>query len=123
MSCFVASLSAAEEVPATASTATGSGVFVYDPSSRQISYQVQHTVVGAIDGHIHQGPAGTNGSVIVPFVLAGQGTSGSAVLTDDEAADLLAGNLYADVHSLAFPAGEIRGQLVRPGTGALTSGW
>jgi hypothetical protein len=114
MLCFVASLSGAEEVPPHASAATGAGVFVFDPATRTISYQLQHTVVGAIDGHIHQAPAGTNGAGIVPFVLVGQGASGSAVLTVDEAADLLAGNLYANVDSPAFPSGEIRGQLLRP---------
>jgi hypothetical protein len=114
--CFVATLSGAEQVPTNASTATGAAIFVFDPATRTISYQLQHTVVGAIDGHIHQAPAGTNGAVIVPLLLVGQGTSGSAVLTVDQAADLQAGNLYTNIHSPSFPGGEIRGQILPPGT-------
>jgi CHRD domain len=102
-------------VPTNASTATGSGVFVFDPTTRTINCQVQHTVVGAILGHIHQAPAGINGSVIVPFTLAGQGATGSQVLTQPQADDLLAGNLYANIHSSTFMGGEIRGQIMRPG--------
>jgi hypothetical protein len=71
--------------------------------------------VGATASHIHQAPAGVNGNVIVPFTLVGQGASGSAVLTQGQADDLLAGNLYANVHSPTFPGGEIRGQLMKPG--------
>jgi hypothetical protein len=56
-----------------------------------------------------------NGSVIVPFTLDGQGASGSDVLSEGEAADLLAGNLYVNIHSPTFGAGEIRGQIMRPG--------
>jgi hypothetical protein len=115
MLCFVASLSGSEEVPARSTTASGSGVFVFDPATRGITYQVQHTVVGASAGHIHQAMAGTNGSVIVPFTLVGQGASGSATLTEDQAADLLAGNLYTNIHSPTFPGGEVRGQIMKPG--------
>jgi ABC-type sulfate transport system substrate-binding protein len=113
--CFVASLSGAEEVPAHTTTATGSGVFTFDPATLTINYQLQHTVVGATASHIHEAPAGTNGAVIVPFTLVGQGASGSAVLTQAQADDLLAGNLYANVHSPTFPGGEIRGQIMKPG--------
>src|SRR5262249_21725166 len=115
MLCFLASLSGAQEVPPNASTATGSGVFVFDPSTRTINYQLQHTVVGASAGHIHQAPPGINGMVIVPFTLVGQGASGSAVLTQPQADDLQIGNLYANVHSSMFGGGEIRGQILRPG--------
>jgi hypothetical protein len=115
MSCFVASLSGAEEVPPSGSTATGSASFVFDPGTNTISYYLQHTVVGATASHIHQKAPGLNGPVIVPFTLVGQTASGSAVLTAGQAADLLAGNLYTNVHSPTFPGGEIRGQILRPG--------
>ena len=38
---------------------------------------------------------------------------GSATLTDGQMADLMAGKWYANVHTAANPAGEIRGQMVR----------
>jgi hypothetical protein len=115
MTCFVAALSGAEEVPANSTTATGSGFFSFDPGTSMISYSVQHTVVGAVAGHIHQAPAGVNGSVIVPFTLVGQGASGVAVLSEGQAADLLVGNLYTNIHSPTFPGGEVRGQILPAG--------
>jgi len=113
--CFVASLSGAEEVPSHATSATGSGTVVFNPNTLGITYQVHHTVSGATASHIHEAPAGVNGPVIVPFTLVGQGASGSAVLTQAQANDLLAGNLYMNVHSPTFPGGEIRGQIMKPG--------
>jgi hypothetical protein len=40
-------------------------------------------------------------------------SAGSATLTDEEAADLIAGNWYVDIHTRSYRRGEIRGQLVR----------
>jgi hypothetical protein len=38
---------------------------------------------------------------------------GSATLTDAQAADLLAGRYYINIHTAATPAGEIRGQVTK----------
>ena len=38
---------------------------------------------------------------------------GSATLTDAQAADLMSGRLYVNVHTAANPAGEIRGQVTK----------
>src|ERR1041385_4973763 len=76
----------------------------------------------AIAAHIH-GPAPTNTPAPVLIDLAGlhvlalnptNGASiiGSLVLTTNEADALLAGLLYINVHTPAYPLGEIRGQLV-----------
>ena len=37
----------------------------------------------------------------------------SAVLTDAQAADLLAGKMYVNIHTKANPGGEIRGQVTK----------
>ena len=37
---------------------------------------------------------------------------GSATLTDAQAADLMAGRWYVNIHTAANPNGEIRGQLL-----------
>lgn len=80
------------------------------------------TYAGAIGSHLHAGVAGTNGGVIVPL---------SAMLTDDSLAatymadsnmfdvtpgiidTLLSGGHYANVHSLKYPSGELRGQVLK----------
>jgi hypothetical protein len=113
--CYVAHAGGDEEVPANASTATGAGIFMFETATRTLTYEVQHTVVGASAGHIHQQSPGVNGGVIVPFTLVGQGTSGSAVLTVAQADALAAGNLYTNIHSPTYPGGEVRGQILRPG--------
>lgn len=73
--------------------------------------------------HIH-GPAlpGFNGPVILPLTTSG-GTSGTlngvGTYTGPQITDLLAGKHYVNVHSTAFPGGEIRGQITvvpEPGT-------
>lgn len=38
---------------------------------------------------------------------------GSATLTEQQAADLADGKFYVNVHTQAYPGGEIRGQVVK----------
>jgi len=67
--------------------------------------------------HIHQGPAGTPGGVIVPFTLTPGADFATAPPTATLATDptwypdLVAGNLYFNVHSTDHITGEIRGQI------------
>jgi len=113
---FLAHLTGAQEVGPTGSTATGTGSVIFDPATLGIKYVLSHTVSGATAAHIHQAPAGMNGAVIVPFTLVGQGASGTATLTVGQATSLLNQGLYMNVHSAPFPGGEIRGQLLPPGS-------
>jgi hypothetical protein len=65
--------------------------------------------------HFH-GPAqsGANAGVAVPIPnVATSPAQGSATLTDAQAADLLAGRYYINIHTAANPAGEIRGQVTK----------
>jgi hypothetical protein len=59
---------------------------------------------------------GKNGGVVIPIFAGAAATSpfeGTAVLTDAQASDLLAGRWYVNVHTEANKAGEIRGQVVK----------
>lgn len=109
-----ARLSAAEEVPPTPSTATGTGTLVIDPATRAASGGIALSGITAIAAHIHLGAAGSNGPVIVPLTAAGAGVFNVPPGTVLTAAQLLAykqGNLYYNAHSALFPNGEIRGQI------------
>jgi CHRD domain-containing protein len=106
-------LSGANEVPAVTTSATGTATVTIKPDH---SVTVKESVTGmtATASHIHQGPAGTNGPVIVPFTKTADNTfvsADDAKLTDAQYDAFKAGNLYVNVHSAAHPGGEIRAQL------------
>ena len=106
-------LSGAQEVPANTSAASGSGS-VHVAPDRGVTGTVRYTGMQATAAHLHEAPAGANGPVIVPLLKAGDGMFAvptDTSLTPSQYASYLAGNLYVNVHSAAYPAGEIRAQL------------
>lgn len=102
-------LSGKEEIPSNNSTTTGVLNGLYDKTTKMFKYTVAITGLTPSAMHLHKGNVGMNGAVVVEIT----GTSGiTAALTSEQEADLLAGNLYFNAHSAAFPGGEIRGQVV-----------
>ena len=112
-STHVAELRGENEVPAVETNAAGVGSFSYNPVSRTLTFMVGHTVTDATAAHIH-GPAneGENGDVVFVFDNPQGPMVGSFSLTEDQEADLLNGLYYVNVHSDAFPSGELRGQIL-----------
>jgi hypothetical protein len=130
---FRARLTGAEEVPPVDTRARGEARFTANRSLTQLSFELKAEratdFLGAAGAHIHCAPAGSNGPVVA--FLAAQVQSGfdgkievKATLTDANItnpacgatiAELVQsmrnGNTYVNVHSIAFPAGEIRGQI------------
>ena len=108
-------LRGANEVPAVSSAGTGSVDAVFNKESNLLRWKLNYAGLSgpATAGHFH-GPAavGANAGVAVPWPgpLA-NGMDGSATLTAAQAADLMAGKWYANVHTAAHPGGEIRGQM------------
>lgn len=112
------SLSGANEVPAVTTTATGVARFRLT-SDGKLFYRVSVTGLSAGDGtltaaHIHNGAAGTNGSVLI--LLAG----GIADFDVDKQLQLNdvqktaiegTGPLYVNAHSTIFTGGVVRGQI------------
>ena len=106
-------LSGANEVPPVNTPATGTATVTIRPD-HSVSVKVVASGMTATASHIHQGAAGANGPVIVPFVKTGDNTFAApenAKLTDAQYEAFKAGNLYVNVHSAAHPGGEIRAQL------------
>jgi hypothetical protein len=109
-----ATLSAANEVPSNASTGSGTLDASFNKETSVLSYTVSYSgLTGpAKAGHFH-GPASatTNAGVALPFVGSlDSPIKGSATLTAAQAADLLAGKWYVNLHTAANGGGEIRGQ-------------
>lgn len=106
-------LSGEEEVPPVTTTAIGeSNIKVASDTS--ISGTVTTKGIHGIAAHIHEGPPGKNGPVIITLKkVTGEiwevppGTR----LTEGQFANFKAGNLYLNIQSAAHKNGEIRGQI------------
>ncbi len=109
-------LTSAAEVPPNTSAGKGTADVTYDTASKMLTWKTTYSgLTGpATMAHFH-GPAeaGKNAPVVVPFKDAASGAEGSATLTDAQAADLMAGKMYINVHTEANKGGEIRGQVVK----------
>jgi hypothetical protein len=109
-------LAGSNEVPANNSAAVGTAVLKFNNTTKVFTITVSHNVASITLGHIHKGAAGTNGSVVFPFVataLVSPISYTSDALTPEQEADLRANLYYVNLHSSTFAAGEIRGQLIK----------
>ena len=115
MMSYKAELNASTEVPPNASKGVGSAVVTFDTAAKTLNWTVTFSdLTGpATAAHFH-GPAeaGKNAGVTVPIAGSSSPMTGSATLTDAQAADLTAGKWYVNVHTDANKGGEIRGQVV-----------
>lgn len=112
---FLTALRGSQEVPPTPSAALGSGTVLVTPTNRQLIAAVTTAGIAGTAAHIHEAPPGANGPILIPLTESGAGTgvwTASAALTEAQFSALQAGNLYFNVHSAAFPGGEIRGQIL-----------
>ena len=114
---FTADLKSSSEVPANDSKGSGTLTATYDTASKKLTYTATYKDLSgpATMAHFH-GPADakTNAGVVVPVKDMTPGTlKGEATLTDAQAADLMAGKWYFNIHTAANKGGEIRGQVMK----------
>jgi len=116
---FFADLRGASEVPPNASAAFGSALVTIHPNNI-LNFEVNSTgLVSPNAAHIHPGVAGVAMNPIINFTsstntFAGGRVRGTVEITAQQAADIKSNPaaFYVNVHTPAFPGGEIRGQLV-----------
>ncbi|MGH8848652.1 MAG: CHRD domain-containing protein [Polaromonas sp.] len=116
LEAFSTQMTSANEVPPVKTPATGRVDAVLDKNTNLFRWKLSYSGLSgpATAGHFH-GPAaiGANAGIALPF--RGAPTSpmeGRATLTAAQAADLMAGKWYANIHTVAHPGGEIRGQMI-----------
>ena len=144
-----ANLTAAQEPPppAVVSAATGTLTLTVSADRTQVGFvlDIPTPLPNITQGHIHIGPIGTNGPIVLdfcsnltpppagvppcpvaPFTLTGTFTAANlrastpAIVAagvnnfTDAVNHILSGDAYANVHTSAFPNGEIRGQIEMP---------
>jgi CHRD domain len=110
-------LDSKSEVPPNTSAGAGTADVDYDAASKKLTWKLTYSGLSgpATGAHFH-GPAeaGKNAGVKVAIPNATSSPAeGSAILTDEQAADLTAGKYYINVHTAANPGGEIRGQVTK----------
>src|SRR5687768_5378941 len=112
---FKATLDGASEAPTpTPSTATGTATLVFNTTTKIFTITVTHSITGATNGHIHIGAVGVSGPPVFPFTTFDSPINYTSVALDAaQEADLNANLYYVNIHTAAYPAGEIRGQLIK----------
>ena len=128
-------LTGGEEVPSNTSPAQGQAVFQLSEDGTELHYRLEvANIENVTQSHIHRGAFGVSGGIVAwlyppapPLQLIPgtfQGTLGEGAITDAQVigslagtglagllAEIRAGNTYVNVHTLAHPPGEIRGQI------------
>jgi hypothetical protein len=132
---FVAPLSGAQEVPPAETLASGNAVFQLSKDGEALHYRlIVANLEDLTQAHIHLAPPGVNGPVVAwlypsappPQLIEGRssGVLATGIITESDLVgplagqplsalidEIRAGNTYVNVHTVQFPAGEIRGQI------------
>jgi len=111
---FTAILSGQNEVPPTSSTATGGVGIILNAARTEIRYDGAVTDLIPTLAHIHDNVIGMNGPILFPLTLTGTTVSGNQALSADQVTKLINAGLYVNLHSMEFPKGAVRGQLIVP---------
>jgi hypothetical protein len=114
---FNAALNGENEMPPTSSPGRGAMSADYLPSTKILHWQLTlRDLSGPVTWAFLCGPdgVGNDNAELVPINLELEGGThpGGVTLTDQQAADLIAGRWYVNIKTEKFPAGEIRGPLV-----------
>jgi CHRD domain len=114
---FAATLTGAQEAPTpNSSTATGSATANFNKDTKILTINMTYSGLTATNMHIHKGPTGVGGGVLyglatAPFSSPVNYTS--PVLPAAQEDSLMNNLYYLNIHSAAYPGGEIRGQLLK----------
>ena len=97
----------------TGSSGTGFATMTFDTTTNQFNWNVAWSgLVNETAAHFHGSALpNQNAGVQVSIGVATNPAISSAIITNAQATDLLAGLWYINIHTQAFLGGEIRGQV------------
>jgi hypothetical protein len=111
---FLANLNGTHMIPLNSTTATGTGTLIFNTTTKIYTLTITHNVVSPTNGHFMQGTQLSNGIALFTFAsFTSPITYTSSPLSASEEANLYNNLYYVDIHSATYPAGEIRGQLIK----------
>ncbi len=111
------SLTGLQEVPGPGDPdGSGTAVVRVNPAGGELCWTLNvRGIDPATAAHIHRGPAGTSGPPVVPLTNPDSNgrSEGCSAVTQALGAEIAnrSYDFYVNVHTAAFPAGAIRGQL------------
>lgn len=101
-------------VPDNPSSETGKATLTFDNTSKIFTITVTHSVISPVSGHIYIGESDAVGEPIFSFTTLNSPINYTSVpLTESQEEDLKSNLFYVNIHSEAYPEGEIRGQLIQ----------
>ena len=115
---FTATLNGSSEVPANASSAMGTARLEFDNTTKMFTLNTTFTGLTPNAAHVHKGAVGVSGPAVFPLSdLTSPIEYTSVALDASQEADLKANLYYINLHTVAYPDGEIRGQFIKQTSG------
>ncbi|RZL03125.1 MAG: CHRD domain-containing protein [Rubrivivax sp.] len=113
---LTSTLSGEAETPPVTTMGTGTVDVTFTPASKVLKWKIVYSgLSGPVTAAHFHGPAlpGQSAGVTLPFKGKLESPiEGEATLTEAQAAEVLAGKWYVNLHTAANPKGEVRGQVV-----------
>lgn len=113
---FLSNLNAAQETPPVPTAGFGVAHLTFDEASKMLCFAITYGSLSSAEilAHVH-GPAdpGVPGGVLLPLPLGNPKSGCVGPLDSDQKKALLKNQTYINIHTAGFPAGEIRGQILR----------
>ena len=115
---IIGNLNGNQQVPMVTSTGRGTITGTFDKNSNVFKYSVTYTGLTPLGAHFHTGAPGVNGPITIELPknnAARDGyvspIEGAFILTTANSTALLSNGIYVNLHTAAYPNGEIRADL------------
>ena len=107
-------MNAGQVVPPSASQALGLGYLTYDTALKRLCYSITYSKLDGpeTEAHLHGGKPGTTDAVFFDLDLGSPKKSCLGPFSAKQERALYHGETYLNIHTQAWVAGELRGQVL-----------